>query len=145
MSEKLSRTLVTFSAFWAAFGLVSGVAFRELSRNFVGDTGVLGLVHGHTLVLGMFFMLIVLLLVRHFDLASLKSFTAFLYTWNIGLLITVVMLLTNGLRTIWGYDHHAALAGISGIGHILLSVGIVLFFRSLFVVVRMSEKAENAA
>lgn len=143
MSEKMSRALISLSAAWAVLGMIAGVAFRELTRNNPADPATLGLVHGHTLVLGMIFMLITMLVQRQFKLESLRSFTAFLYTWNIGLLITVVTLFVRGLRSLFGLEHSAAIAGIAGLGHITLAVALILFFRSLFVALRAAEKNEG--
>lgn len=136
MSEKISRTLLTLSAAWAVIGLTSGVVFRELTRHNDADPGVLSLVHGHTLVLGMIFMLLALLLHRQFLRDGLRSFTVFIYTWNIGLLLTVGTLFVRGLRTLGSMEHSAALAGIAGLGHIALTVGLFFFFRALFVATR---------
>lgn len=131
MSENISRSLVILSATWAGLGLLAGLTFRELTRHSQADPDTLGLVHGHTLVLGMFFMLITLIFQQVLSISEARGFTAFLYVWNFGLLITVSTLFIRGLRSLWGAEHSAAIAGIAGLGHILLTIGLVFFFRAL--------------
>lgn len=131
MSENISRSLVILSATWAGLGLLAGLTFRELTRHSQADPDTLGLVHGHTLVLGMFFMLITLILQQVLSISEARGFTAFLYVWNFGLLITVSTLFIRGLRSLWRAEHSAAIAGIAGLGHILLTIGLVFFFRAL--------------
>ena len=70
--QKLARASLSYMI----IGLISGVYFREFTKlkDFT-DWTQLSVVHTHTLILGMFFFLIVLL----FDLWSKMSFH-FLYT-----------------------------------------------------------------
>lgn len=78
-------------------GLVSGFYYRELTKahDFTGDTQ-LALVHTHTLILGMFMFLILLPLEKVFKLSSYYLFNWFFIVYNIGVIITVGMMLTKG-------------------------------------------------
>ena len=67
-------------------GLLFGVYYRELTKwfDFSGKTQ-LSTLHTHTLVLGMFFFLIVLLLEKNFHITAHKWYKRFYITYNIGL------------------------------------------------------------
>lgn len=114
-------------------GLVSGLAYREFTKvkHFTGDTQ-LGLLHTHLLALGMLFFLIVLALEKLFTLtANKKLFSWFFWVYNTGLAVTVVTMAIHGTQTVLGDETSEALSGIAGLGHILLTVGLVLLFVNL--------------
>ena len=114
-------------------GVLSGLAYREFTKikHFTGQTQ-LGLVHTHLLALGMLFFLIVLALEKLFTLtANAKLFAWFFWTYNIGLIITAGMLTVHGSMTVLGKESTEAVAGIAGLGHILLTVGLILLFINL--------------
>lgn len=134
------RRLAIISATWGALGLLMGLIFRELTRSSSTDPGMLGLMHGHTLVLGMVFILIVTLLEGQYALSRFRSFTVFLYSWNLGLAITVGMMFANGVRSLSGAEHSAAIAGIAGLGHIALTIGLIAFFRALLLALPRAAK-----
>jgi hypothetical protein len=114
-------------------GLVSGLAYREITKvkHFEGDTQ-LGLLHTHLLALGMLFFLIVLVLEKLFTLtANKKLFAWFFWVYNGGLGLTVTMMTIHGTQTVWGKETSEAVSGIAGLGHILLTVGLILLFVNL--------------
>ncbi|MFI6317409.1 DUF2871 domain-containing protein [Nonomuraea sp. NPDC050556] len=114
-------------------GVISGLYYREITKlnDFTGDTQ-LGVVHTHLLALGMLFFLIVLALEKLFTLSAVgKLFTWFFWVYNAGLVLTVAMLTLHGTLTVLGKESGAAIAGIAGLGHIVLTVGLVLFFITL--------------
>lgn len=113
-------------------GVISGLYYRELTKlnDFTGDTQ-LGVVHTHLLALGMLFFLIVLVLEKVFTLTEGKLFNWFFWVYNAGLALTVLMLTVHGTQTVLGATTSAAISGIAGLGHILLTVGLVLFFINL--------------
>jgi len=114
-------------------GLVSGLAYREITKvkHFEGDTQ-LGLLHTHLLALGMLFFLIVLVLEKLFTLtANKKLFAWFFWVYNAGLALTVTMMTIHGAQTVWGKETSEAVSGIAGLGHILLTVGLILLFVNL--------------
>ena len=94
------KTLAIIATSWAILGLLAGVGFRELTRHATADPGTLGIVHGHTLILGMMVSLILLVLEKLFVLSEWKFFKPAFVVWNLGLLVTVVMLFVQGLRSL---------------------------------------------
>jgi len=126
--QKLARASLSYMI----IGLISGVYFREFTKlkDFT-DWTQLSVVHTHTLILGMFFFLIVLLLEKNFQLTQHKNFKKFYVTYNIGLGVTILMLLTHGTMTVLGKDVSPAISGIAGLGHIILTVGLGFFFQVL--------------
>lgn len=122
------------AAAWTTIGLIGGLAYREITKanDFTGTTQ-LAVVHTHALVLGTLVMLLFLLLAKTFDLGRFTVTTTFFWTWQGGLALTV------GMQAIKGYiqitDASAAdspaLAGISGMGHITLTVAFVALFMAL--------------
>lgn len=113
-------------------GVISGLCYRELTKwyDFTGDTQ-LGVVHTHLLALGMLFHLIVLALAKLFTLTTSPMFDWFFWVYNAGLALTVVMMTVHGIQTVVGAETGAAISGIAGLGHIVLTVGLILFFITL--------------
>ncbi len=125
--------------FYAAFaymvaGVLSGLFYREFTKaNGVpeGQATQLGLVHTHLLVLGFVVLLIVLLLEKAFALSESRLFGWFFWTYNAGLVVTAATLTWHGCLTVLGQQSSAMISGIAGLGHILLSAGMVLLFLAL--------------
>lgn len=113
-------------------GLVAGLYYRELTKaeDFTGDTQ-LAVTHTHLLALGMLTFLIVLALEKLFSLSQSKLFSPFFWCYNAGLVITVAMMTVHGTLTVLGQEASAAISGIAGLGHILLTVGLILLFLAL--------------
>lgn len=126
------RKLVKVSLIYLILGLAFGVYFREFTKfNHFTEGTQLGVLHTHTLVLGMFFFLVVLLLEKNFQLTSHKNFRKFFLIYNIGLAVTLLMMLVHGTLTVLGHADYAAISGVAGLGHILLTVGLGFFFNVL--------------
>ncbi|GAB4588940.1 DUF2871 domain-containing protein [Nocardia sp. IFM 10818] len=113
-------------------GLISGLFYREFTKleDFTGDTQ-LSVVHTHLLALGMLFHLILLILEKQFTLSASPLFTWSYWTYNAGLTLTVAIMTVHGCRTVLGHETGAATAGLAGLGHIVLTVGLILFFINL--------------
>lgn len=126
------RRLYLAAITYAVLGLASGVFFREITRAtaFTGTTQ-LGLVHTHLLALGLLMMLIVLALDATVGVSGSRSFSWFFTTYNAGLVITAGTLTWHGLLQIAGQEAGPALAGIAGLGHILLTIGLGCLLFSL--------------
>jgi len=126
------RKIYVAAHVYMILGLISGLYYRELTKlnDFTGDSQ-LGLVHTHILALGMLFFLIVLALEKLFTLTAGKLFDAFFWVYNAGLALTVGMMIIRGTMTVLGHEPGAALDGISGLGHIVITVGLVFFFINL--------------
>ncbi len=132
MMKKLLNTAFTYTV----IALVAGVAYREYTKmiDFTGETS-LSLLHTHLFTLGMLFFLVVLSLEVTLKVSQQKFFNGFFVTYNIGLILTTIMMAVRGFLQTQGGEiskaMDASVSGISGVGHILLSVGLVLFFISL--------------
>ena len=120
---------------YAIAAMVGGVFYREFTK-YSGFTGVtaLGKVHAHLFLLGMLVFLVVALYGAHNDLGKIKAFRAFLWTYNIGVPLTAIMLVVRGVAQVRGLALSAAanasISGIAGIGHILTGIGIILLLFS---------------
>lgn len=114
-------------------GLIAGLYYRELTKSydFTGDSQ-LSVVHTHLLTLGMLAFLLVLALEKLFALTKTKQFTWFFWIYNAGIVVTVGMMVTHGTMTVVGKDSSDAIAGIAGMGHVLLTIALVLLFVSLY-------------
>jgi hypothetical protein len=117
------------SASYMVLGVLSGLYYREFTKanDFTGATQ-LGLVHTHLLTLGFIVLLIVLILEKQFALSRSPLFTWFFWVYNAGLILTSAMLAVHGSLTVVGLESNSAIAGIAGLGHILLTVGLILLF-----------------
>lgn len=130
------KKLTNISFAYAIAALVGGVIYREFTKivGFTDQTN-LSLLHTHLFTLGMMFFLIVLVLEAVFALGKQRLFKGFLLTYNIGLILSVIMMAVRGFFQIQGTDLskalEASIAGLSGIGHVLLAIGMVLFFLAL--------------
>ncbi|MDT2704108.1 DUF2871 domain-containing protein [Enterococcus dongliensis] len=127
------KKLVRVSMSYMIIGLLFGVYYRELTKwfDFSGKTQ-LSTLHTHTLVLGMFFFLIVLLLEKNFHITAHKWYKRFYITYNIGLGITLLLMLIHGTMTVMGIESSAAISGVAGLGHIIMTIGLGFFFAILF-------------
>ncbi|BBN98916.1 DUF2871 domain-containing protein [Sporolactobacillus terrae] len=113
-------------------GLLSGIYYRELTKalNFSGET-MLSVLHTHLLILGMFFFLILISLEKLFQLSTNKRFSLFFWIYNIGVVWTITLMAIHGTLDVLGIASGPAIAGLAGMGHIILSIGLILFFMIL--------------
>jgi hypothetical protein len=139
------RKIYVAAHVYMILGLVSGLYYRELTKakDFTGDSQ-LGIVHTHILALGMLFFLIVLVLEKQFTLTAGKLFDAFFWVYNAGLALTIGMMLVRGTMTVLGHQAGAALDGISGLGHIVITLGLIFFFVNLGKRLPAKEVTEHA-
>ena len=131
----MNRLMNTAFAYMV-LGLVSGLGYREYTKatDTLGVDSQLSTLHTHFLALGMIVFLVVLALDALFGLSGRRSFTVFYWTYNVGLLMTVVMQAVRGVLTLDGQDPAtttAAIPGVAGLGHMLLTVGLVALFVAL--------------
>ncbi|MBU3067006.1 DUF2871 domain-containing protein [Nocardia sp. NEAU-G5] len=127
------KTLVNTAHIYMIIGLISGLAYREVTKaeHFTGQTE-LSVVHTHVLALGMLFFLIVLALEKLFTLSDQKSLYAwFFWLYNGGLAITIAVMTLHGTLTVLGSSTGEAIALCAGLGHILLTAGLIVFFITL--------------
>jgi len=128
------RRLFSAAFAYMLVGVASGLFYREFTKinDFPeGEATQLGLVHTHLLVLGFVVLLIVLLLEKAFALSESRLFGWFFWLYNAGLVLTSAMMIWHGCLTVLGLESSSMIAGIAGMGHILLSAGMVLLFLAL--------------
>lgn len=130
------KKYLNYSLSYGVMGLMCGVYFREFTK-IMGFTGIttLSKAHPHFLILGTMLFLIVALFSDRLDLEKDKTFALFMRIYNIGLPLTVLMMLIRGTLQVLGTPLskglNASISGIAGIGHILLGVGFILLIVSL--------------
>ena len=130
------KKYLNISLVYAIAAMAGGVFYREFTKfnDFTGVTA-LGKVHVHLFLLGMVMFLLVALFSAHCDLAKWKGFRVFLWIYNIGVSLTVIMLLVRGITQVLSLalssSASAAISGIAGIGHILTGAGILLLLTAL--------------
>ncbi|MEV5650915.1 DUF2871 family protein [Nocardia sp. NPDC052254] len=132
--------------YWAAvgyttLGLLSGLLYRELTktRQFTGKTE-LAVVHTHLLTLGTLFFLIVLVLEHQLALSNTRTYRWFFTLYNAGVLWMVACMTLIGVRTILGVGEYQLLSHLSGGAHILLTIGFVLFFHTVYQAITARDK-----
>ncbi|PWH07894.1 hypothetical protein DEO23_01185 [Brachybacterium endophyticum] len=143
--------LFTAVCVYLGLGLASGLAFREITKNAdwpATDHTQLSVVHTHLLTLGVIVLLTVLALEVVLRLSASRGlFTWFQITYHAGVLISTGAMFARGLTTVLGVDlggMDAGLAGIAGLGHMLLTAGFVLLMVMLRrAIVRRGEGASG--
>ncbi|MDY4741713.1 MAG: DUF2871 domain-containing protein [Lachnospira sp.] len=136
------KKYLNVSLIYAVAAMIGGVFYREFTKlnSFDGIT-VLGKVHTHLFLLGMITFLIVALFAGKLALKEQKVFRVFMIVYNIGVSLTVVMMVIRGIVQVLGVSlssgQSASISGIAGIGHIMTGIGIILLIISL-------KKAEEA-
>ncbi|GAB5617008.1 DUF2871 domain-containing protein [Faecalimonas canis] len=130
------KKTVNTSFIYAILAMAGGVFYREFTK-FQGfeEKTTLSVLHTHLFMLGMAMFLLVTICIRLFALDKAKKYSAFFIIYNIGVCLTAVMLTVRGITQVLGVElsngQNGMLSGSAGIGHILLGVGMVLFFLSL--------------
>ena len=123
-----------YSAFaYMVIGVLSGLFYREYTKgkDFTGGTQ-LSIVHTHLLTLGFIVLLIVLILEKQFALSESKLFNWFFWTYNVGLVLTAAIMVVHGILQVNGTTEvSGAIPGIAGVGHIVITAGMVLLFLAL--------------
>lgn len=130
--KKFSKQSIIELAFVSLIlGLAGGVFYREFTKIYAyTEATYLGKIHVHTLALG-FLSLFVLYtwISRNEDNEFVEKLRKPIYIWLSGLLLSIVMMMIHGiievLGSYYGTVPEAAISGLAGLGHILLSTGIV--------------------
>lgn len=135
------KRMLRFSLVYAVLALMGGVFYREFTK-LSGFTGITSLskVHVHLMILGVFMFMILALFAKSTTLLEDKNFNKFLYVYNTGLSIAVIMMIVRGITQVsalsLSYGMSMAISGIAGIGHILLGIGLIWV---LLILIRVSE------
>ena len=110
-------------------GFAGGVFYREFTK-YYDFTAVnhLGKLHVHMLVLGFITMLLLYVIVKNYEDSNVRTLKRPVHIFEGGLILTVVSMMVIGIYEVVGEGVATisipAISGISGIGHILLSVGL---------------------
>ena len=139
MLEKRGIYMKTFyktSGFYAILALIAGVFYREFTKlNHYTEQTSLAFLHVHLFALGMLVHLLLMLFENQFSITKTKAFTKFFIFYNVGIIVTVIMMIVRGitevLQTSMSTALHASISGLAGMGHILLTVGIYYLYRML--------------
>lgn len=126
----MAKRYANMALIYGIAAMVFGVFYREYTKfsGFTGRTN-LSFMHTHYFLLGMFFFLFLMLAEKAFSFSGENTGKA-LVVYHLGLNITGLGFLMRGLTQVWnsglsrGMD--ASISGISGIGHILMSAGMIL-------------------
>ncbi len=130
------KKLIDAAFGYAAAALTCGVFYREFTKYhaFTGRT-TLGFAHVHLLVLGTLLLLLLAAFALHTDLTAQPQFRRFFVLYQIALPATVVMLLVRGVLQVLGTPLtrgcDAAISGIAGIAHILMTICFVLLYLAM--------------
>lgn len=123
------KRLMNVSIVYAILGLMGGVFYREFTKmNGFTDFTTLSVVHTHYLMLGMVFFLLLVVVKKNFHFVDNKVLRYLLF-YCIGLNLTVVMLVTRGVVQVLSLDVSSAV--LSGIGHLILGISMVLVLISI--------------
>ena len=130
------KKYLNISLFYAIAAMIGGVFYREFTKwNGYDGVTVLGKVHTHLFMMGMMVFLMTALFAEHYELQKQKTFRIFMPVYNIGLAVTVVMMVVRGIAQVLNISlssaANASISGIAGIGHMLTGGGIILFLVSL--------------
>ena len=129
------QKLLNASFIYMLAGVASGLFYREFTKlnDFPeGQFTQLGLAHTHLLTLGFIVLLIVLVIEKVFTISrSPKLFAWFFWLYNAGVILTSATLIWHGSLTVLGQESSAMIAGIAGLGHILITAGMIVFFVAL--------------
>ena len=127
------KRLLNTAFIYAIAAMAGGVFYREFTKfsGFSGRTS-LAFIHTHLFMLGMFFFLAAALFQFHAALDQDRRFRIFYWIYNSGIVITTIGFAWRGVVQVRNLDiskgMDAAVSGVSGIGHILTGIGLVLFF-----------------
>ncbi|SJN37992.1 hypothetical protein FM104_09885 [Microbacterium esteraromaticum] len=142
------KKLFNAAFIYMILGVSAGLFYREFTKanDFpAGEFTQLAVVHTHLLTLGFIVLLIALVLEKTFAFSnSPKLFGWFFWLYNAGLVLTAGMMVWHGILTVLGEESSAMISGIAGLGHILITAGMIFFFLALGRAVTKSAKESPA-
>ena len=116
--------------------LAAGVLWREITKILgITEPTALGTVHTHLFSLGFMMFLLFILLEKNFHVSEAPKFNLFFILYHIGVILTAVFMFIRGLISLLIINGtmkmtsvlDGALSGMSGMGHIILTVGLVIY------------------
>lgn len=140
------RSLFIAATTYMAAGLAGGLFYREFTKlnGFPeGSATQLSGVHTHLLALGTLVMLIALALDKLWGISQDRRFGWFFWLYNAGVVVTAAMMTVHGMLTVLGQPSSAAIAGIAGLGHMLITAGFIMLFLILGAALRREPAKES--
>lgn len=137
VGEFNAKSLLATSFTFLIMGLIAGAFYREFTKymDFEGET-YMSIVHTHTLALGFLTILVIYLLFRNYDIEKISVVKKPYLIYLTGLILTLISMELIGIYEVTSNGEkivkQAALSGISGLGHIILTAGIVWTFAKIF-------------
>lgn len=121
------KKYINLATFYLIVGLLLGIFYREFTK-FNEYTGVtaLGKTHGHVLILGFIFFLVLMIIEKNFSISLIKGFKSWIIMYNISLIYTVGTLVARGVLEVLGKEF-AGLSHIAGLGHAMLGISLIWF------------------
>lgn len=139
------KKYINISFIYAVAAIACGVFYREFTKllSFSGKT-TLAYTHLHLFVLGTVMFLLISIFSCITNLTEQKQFSRFMLLYNIGLPFMVMMFFVRGITQVLGTElskgASAAISGVSGIAHTIMTVAIIMLFMAL----KKSQVAANA-
>lgn len=141
----MKQSFIAASAY-LVLGLISGIFYQEFikAHHFSDATYTqLSTVHTHLLTLGLLFFMGVIALDKLFALSSSGLFQLFFWIYNVGLVVSVAMMIWHGCLTVLAAPVPPSVAGIAGLGHMIMAVGLALFMTLLGSAIFSKKTAAN--
>lgn len=130
------KKLINTAGIYGALALFSGVFYREFTK-FNGFEGhsTLSVAHTHFFAMGTFLFLFLSLFAMNSKIIEDLKFKRFNLLYNIGFPLMMLMIYIRGILQVLETDLssglNAAIAGVSGISHIIVTVALVYLFLAL--------------
>lgn len=130
------KKLINTAGIYGALALFSGVFYREFTKinNFEGDS-MLSVAHTHFFAMGAFLFLIIGLFALNSKLIEDVKFKRFNLIYQIGFPMMMLMIYVRGILQVLGTELSngldAAISGISGVSHIIVTIALVYLFQAL--------------
>ena len=131
------ENILGLSYTFLVMGLIGGVFYREFTKFYDYQAkNHLSKLHVHILILGFLLMMIIYIVSKEYDVKRILSLKKPIYVFISGFTFTMVNMTLFGIYDVVGEGKdiviRAALEGLSGIGHIVLSIGIVWMAVKIF-------------
>lgn len=126
----LRKRVFNLGFIFAIVGIFAGAFYREFTK-FLGFTGptTMSLVHTHLISLGSFMFLILGLIFIVLDMEETKRLNNLITLYLIGVIGNAGVMFTRGMLEVLNIEItrgiNGSLSGVSGIAHILLTIGLV--------------------
>lgn len=133
-NPKTLRGLALGIGVYIVLGLASGLYYREMSKVGVIDGPTqLNTLHTHFLALGVLLLGLILMCEGLFATSRVGLFRWVQPLFHAGLGLTTVMMVVRGTTDVLGrHIESAAVPGIAGLGHMILTAALVLWAIALY-------------